>query len=225
MVARREWGRGGETWEVWGVLRGPRVSRFSRRNDGRLCVPLSNNLRLVSAWIFMVISTWLRLCALQGNFDSSLNWIHRSASKLKLVTGDVNNIDHLVIMQCSAGKPCILPFIWMPLDSHHPSVVQVHPPRGKGAPPSRTMLPDTPQKNCSGLRNTRNCTRLWPGLWITQIPIRSSICRTLRNKSNPWRHQPPVYRMQTIQDKCQQECATVLFTNTVIHKTCQVSQR
>ena len=47
-----------------------------------------------------------------------MNW---SATTLKPLTGDVNNTDHLITTQCSAGKPWVLAFMWMPLDTHHPS--------------------------------------------------------------------------------------------------------
>ena len=61
------------------------------------------------------------------------NHIHRSATTLKPLTGDMNNIDHVIIMQCSAGKPWVLAFMWMPLDTHrHPSKHWC----GPSAPPS-----------------------------------------------------------------------------------------
>ena len=40
---------------------------------------------------------------------------------LKPSTGDETNIDHLISMQCSAWKPWLLAFMWMPLDMNHPS--------------------------------------------------------------------------------------------------------
>ena len=43
---------------------------------------------------------------------------HRSATTL---TGEVNNIDHIITVQCSAGKPRVLAFLWKPLDMHNPT--------------------------------------------------------------------------------------------------------
>lgn len=48
-------------------------------------------------------------------------FIHRSATTLEPLTGDVNHIDHLVTLQRSPTKPWVLAVIWMPFDMHHPS--------------------------------------------------------------------------------------------------------
>ena len=40
---------------------------------------------------------------------------------LKPLTGDMNNIDHLFTMQCSAEKPWVLAFTWTSFDMNHPS--------------------------------------------------------------------------------------------------------
>lgn len=60
------------------------------------------------------------------------------------VLSDVSNIDHLIPMRCSAGKPWVLAFMWMPLDMHWWQWL-----------PSRTMCPDTWQTLLrNSLRNT-----------------------------------------------------------------------
>lgn len=48
-------------------------------------------------------------------------FMHRSATTLEPLTGDVNHIDHLVTLQRSPTKPWVLAVIWMPFDMHHPS--------------------------------------------------------------------------------------------------------
>ena len=78
-------------------------------------------------------------------------------------------------------------FMWMPLNTHHPSKRCCGPskaPHHKRStwwqwPPSRTMFPDTPQvllRNSS--RNTIKGPRSRVGLQIPQTPIWSSICKT-----------------------------------------------
>lgn len=79
--------------------------------------------------------------------------IHWSATKLKQLIGEINNTDHFVTMQCSARKPWVLAFIWMPLDMHHPFKHCCRPsyipsitmalPDGGGLP-IRIMYPATP---------------------------------------------------------------------------------
>ena len=90
-------------------------------------------------------------------------------------TTNLNNIDHLITMWCSAGKPWVLAFMWMPLDTHHPSKhccgLSTTPHHNNTIwwqwPPSRTMCPDTLHtllRNSS--RNIIKCPRCWPGLQI-----------------------------------------------------------
>lgn len=43
---------------------------------------------------------------------------HRSATTL---IGEVNKIDQIITVQCSAGKPWVLAFVWKPLDMHNPT--------------------------------------------------------------------------------------------------------
>lgn len=41
------------------------------------------------------------------------------AAVIKKHKGEVNNLDHLSTMLCSAGKPRVTPFRWMLLETHH----------------------------------------------------------------------------------------------------------
>ena len=47
--------------------------------------------------------------------------IHWSATTLKPLKDDMNNIDHFITLRCSTGKPWVLSFMWILLDKHHPS--------------------------------------------------------------------------------------------------------
>ena len=84
--------------------------------------------------------------------------IHWSTTTLKPLRGNVSNTDHLITMQCSAGKPWVLRFMWMPLDMHHTSQNRCTPsttPHGNDTPlmaaaPQQDNAP-THYKNCSGM--------------------------------------------------------------------------
>lgn len=72
-------------------------------------------------------------------------------------------------MQCSAWKPWVLTFTWMPLDTHYPPKRR-YTPHDSGTPTwlcptSRRIRPATLQKL---LRKERSRHQL--GLWIPQIP-------------------------------------------------------
>lgn len=70
--------------------------------------------------------------------------LHRSAATLKPLRSEVNNIDHHVTMQSSAGKPSVLEFMWMPIGTHHPNTISDQ------VPPVIATL--TPRKNNVSLR-------------------------------------------------------------------------
>lgn len=63
---------------------------------------------------------YLRITKVWYNHFDLFFFTHWSATRLKPLTGKVNNIDHLVTVQCSAEKPLVLVFIWTPFDVHHP---------------------------------------------------------------------------------------------------------
>lgn len=44
-----------------------------------------------------------------------MSCVHTSAKTLKLLTGEVNEIDHVFAKQCSGGKAVM----WMFFDTHH----------------------------------------------------------------------------------------------------------
>ena len=84
--------------------------------------------------------------------------IHWSTTTLQPLRAHVSNTDHLITMQCSAGKPWVLAFMWMPLDMHHTSQNRCTPsttPHGNDTPlmaaaPQQDNAP-THYKNCSGM--------------------------------------------------------------------------
>lgn len=65
---------------------------------------------------------YLRSSIIYNGTDKSNWWcnLHQSAIALKLLTCEINNIHHLVTMQCTAGKPWALTFNWMLLSNGTP---------------------------------------------------------------------------------------------------------
>ena len=129
-----------------------------------------------------------------------------SARTLKPLTADRNNFDHLITMRCSAGKPWMLAFMWMPLDTYHPSKHCTDPHHNNTSwwqwPPSRTMFPDTLHTLLrSRSRTTIKCPWCRPGLQIPQIPIWSSICKTCWAGLIHGGPTPQTYRSQMIHYK------------------------
>lgn len=120
--------------------------------------------------------------------------MQRSATTLKRLTGEVNNIDPLITMQCSLGKPLVrgIQVNATLTRTNHPNIVagQVHPlwqwhSRMAVASPSR-MCPATPQILLrNGLRNITKTSRYQPGLQIPQNLIQSSICGMCRTWLSP----------------------------------------
>ena len=51
--------------------------------------------------------------------ELSIQHVQVIITTLKPLTGDVNNTDHLVTMQCSAGRPWVLAFMRMPVCMDH----------------------------------------------------------------------------------------------------------
>ena len=99
------------------------------------------------------------------------NWgIHQSDTSLKPLTDELNNIDHLLTMQCSARKRGS----WHSCGFHltqttHSNTITIYytppPHHSGGAPAGQCTLPH--HKNCSETK----CWRHWPGLQIAQLPI------------------------------------------------------
>lgn len=65
---------------------------------------------------------YLRSSITYNGTDKSNWWcnLHQSAKALKLLTCEINNIHHLVTMQCIAGKPWALTFNWILLSNGTP---------------------------------------------------------------------------------------------------------
>ena len=93
----------------------------------------------------------------------------------------MNNIDHLVTMQCSAVKPRVLTFMWMQLDMQYPDTIahQAHLLMvttflDSGDLPRKTIYPATLQKTLmNGLMNMTKSSRHQPGHHMTR-------------RSDPW---------------------------------------
>ena len=94
--------------------------------------------------------------------DEDREWDRFIHTDQQQLTSDVINIDHLFIMQCSAGKPWVPALMWMPLDQHTPpkhGCGPSTPPHGN-SPTSGTIRPNTPKKLLrNSLRTTRHKTR------------------------------------------------------------------
>ena len=67
------------------------------------------------------IRYWIYLHSCLSNPRAALHLSNINSTTSKPLTGDVNNTDHLITIRCSAGEPRALAFMWMPLDTHHPS--------------------------------------------------------------------------------------------------------
>lgn len=75
----------------------------------------------------------------------------------------MNNIDNLVTMQYFAGKPWVLAFMWLQLNTDHPPNIaadQAHLLMATAFPDgndtlSRTMHPGTPQKTAQEWREVQ----------------------------------------------------------------------
>lgn len=102
--------------------------------------------------------------------------IHYFTTALSPLTGEVNNIDHPFTMQCFAGILCILAFMLMVLDVHHPAndfASQVHPPMTKTSP-SGTMCPTTTHEPLEN--SSKNMTEFKVPTW----PLDSDIMDLLQ---------------------------------------------
>lgn len=99
--------------------------------------------------------------------------VHWWVTTLEPLTGDVSSTDHLVAMQCPAGKP------W------HSGGCQL------------THITKTAQEWLKGLNKELKVTTGPP-----KIPIKSSISGMCRNRSHPWNLTLPTSRNQRIHYWC-----------------------
>lgn len=108
---------------------------------------------------------------------------HPSATTLEpLGEGEVNNTDHLDAIQCSAGIPWLLEFMWM----HFNTVCRRSTlPCSKRTPCWQLPLQQDKVHFCTKKKLPRNgwrivtkSSRCPPGLQVPHIPIHSSICGT-----------------------------------------------
>lgn len=96
--------------------------------------------------------------------------------------GEVNNTDHLDAIQCSAGIPWLLEFMWM----HFNTVCRRSTlPCSKRTPCWQLPLQQDKVHFCTKKKLPRNgwrivtkSSRCPPGLQVPHIPIHSSICGT-----------------------------------------------
>ena len=122
--------------------------------------------------------------------------IHWSDTTLKSLIGDMNNIDHLITMQCYAGKPWVLVFMWMPLDMHQPSEHLCT----KYTPLITTTLAMAPRQDSvpwhtantaqEQLEEQNKGPKVLTGTPISPDPNLKEHLEDLLNRSNPWRPHP-----------------------------------
>lgn len=123
------------------------------------------------------------LAAIHGPVPA-LSW--SSQPTVPTLRGEVNNTDHLDAIQCSAGIPWLLEFMWM----HFNTVCRRSTlPCSKRTPCWQLPLQQDKVHFCTKKKLPRNGRRIVtkssrcpPGLQVPHIPIHSSICGTCLEK-------------------------------------------
>lgn len=117
----------------------------------------------------------------------------------------MKHIDHLVTIQCAAGKPWDLAFTPMPMNMNHPPKHCCRPGTtshsswaGCALLARQCFLQRCKKVFSNSQSDMTKSPRYQPGLLIPQIPIQLSFCRMYMNKSHPRRPHLITHRTQMI---------------------------
>lgn len=155
-----------------------------------------------SSWVLAADLDWWSVSIEEVIWDMSDRMRYTPIThSIKMRTGEANDIDYLVTLQCSSGKPWVRVQFWVL------SLMVV------GHPIGQSVLPHC--KNSNGQKNVTKCSRHWPGFQIPKIRIRFSSCGCARTSFGGWCTSSGIHintRPQVFPEHCAVTRWSMLFT-------------